>query len=102
MTASTQSAAPDQPLLKRRRLTPSERGGRAMRVPPWRWVVLAAALLVVLTGCDWWMAGYSPDGNRSSLDTIIGTANVASLTLKHKFVTTAVPSGCLVDNAASP
>jgi len=102
MTASTQSAAPDQPLLKRRRLTPSERGGRAMRVPPWRWVVLAAALLVVLTGCDWWMAGYSPDGNRSSLDTIIGTANVASLTLKHKFVTTAVPSGCLVYNAASP
>jgi outer membrane protein assembly factor BamB len=47
------------------------------------------------------MFGYESDGSRSSPDTTISTANVASLALKFKW-TPQVPSGCAVANISSP
>jgi outer membrane protein assembly factor BamB len=65
-------------------------------------VVVSAALVVLVAGCDWPMFGYGADGSRASPDTTITTGNIASLTLKFNWTATAVPDTCFADNVWSP
>jgi outer membrane protein assembly factor BamB len=50
-------------------------------------VVLAAALVMLLSGCDWTMFGFDAARSRFSPDTTVSTSNVAKLVLQWSAVT---------------
>jgi outer membrane protein assembly factor BamB len=67
-----------------------------MRVRGWRGIALGAALVMLLSGCDWTMFGYDVVHSRFSPETTITTANAASLVPKWSAVT-----GGAVDSSPS-
>jgi outer membrane protein assembly factor BamB len=58
-----------------------------MRVRTWPVVALAAAWVMVLSGCDWTMFGYNAARSRFSPETTISTSNAANLVPKWTGIT---------------
>ena len=75
---------------------------RLPRRGPMLTVAVLALGALLLSSCDWPMWGNGAGNSRSSLDTGISTANVASLKLKFTATVTAVPAGCSINYAESP